>query len=142
MLYTHPFYLIFQELKWLILQQDFIQEPPILRSALLMTDGIFQDGCNNFSQPTCSSYIDLDVLPVKIQGLRYLPLNLSKTATIAEVMPPDFWSQDMKEASASTQFLWDAIFFGTQLPFCEEAQATCRAHVYVFSRLSAPAEIH
>lgn len=111
MLYIHPFYLIFQDLKVLILQQDFIQEPPIFRSASLMTDGIFQDGCNNFSQPTCSSYIDIDVLPVKIQGLHYLPLNLSKTAAIEEVMPPDFWGQDMKEASASSQFTWDAIFW-------------------------------
>lgn len=113
----------------------------IFRSVLLVTDCIFQDGCNNFSQPTCSSYIGIDVLPMKIQGLRYLPLNLRKTATIAEVMPPDFWGQDMKEASASTQFSWDATFWNPAAILWGSTGHMESPRVGVFSRLSAPAEI-
>lgn len=88
----------------------FIQGPFISGSVLPLALCIFQNSCSNFSHPTCSSYISINIPPMKRYCPCSLPLNLSETLTIAEVMPHDFWGQDIKEETAPTQSSGDAMF--------------------------------
>lgn len=102
--------LIIQGLTVLVLQQELIQEPLIAGSTLPTADCLSQDGCNNSSHPTHSSYLATDIPPTKKAHLCSLLLNLRKAMTTAETRPCDFWGQDRKDNSAATQFSQKALF--------------------------------
>lgn len=120
--------LIIQGLTVLVLQQELIQEPLIAGSTLPTADCLSQDGCNSSSHPTHSSYLAIDIPPTKkhicvlcfwiwarpwLQQKQGHVTSEARTEKTIVLLPSSL----------------RRLFFRTQLPFNEEAQATWKVHV-------------